>query len=150
MLILSLFVAIVLLILGINLLDVFPSFKKLQLTMPSFIGKKVHNLKSINHILTPALIGVATFFLPCGFTQSMQIYALSTGSFWTGSMVMTFFALGTFPVLALLSFGFAGIHKKAQSGIFFKSAGIVVIFFGVINLINSLVVAGIISPIFNF
>jgi uncharacterized protein len=150
MIILSLLVAFVLLILGINLLDVFPSSKKLQITLPGFIGKKIHNIKNINHTLTPFLIGVVTFFLPCGFTQSMQIYALSTGSFWTGSMVMTFFALGTLPVLALLSFGFMGIHKKAQSGIFFKSAGIVVIFFGIINLINSLVVAGIISPIFNF
>lgn len=146
----SLIVAIILLILGINLLDVFPWAKKLQPTIPNFIGKHVHGLKNINHTLTPLLVGVATFFLPCGFTQSMQIYALTTGSFLTGSLIMFAFALGTLPVLSLLSFSSLGIHKKAQSGVFFKTAGLVVIFFGVFNLINALVAAGIIPPLFNF
>lgn len=148
--VLSFIVAIVLLILGINLLDVFPWAKKLQPTMPSFIGKRVHGLKNVNHTLTPLLVGVATFFLPCGFTQSMQIYTLTTGSFWSGAFIMSAFALGTLPVLALLSFSSLGIHKKAQSGVFFKTAGLVVIFFGIFNLINALVAAGIIPPLFSF
>jgi sulfite exporter TauE/SafE/copper chaperone CopZ len=148
--VLSFIVAIVLLILGINLLDVFPWAKKLQPTMPSFIGKRVHGLKNMNHTLTPLLVGVATFFLPCGFTQSMQIYTLTTGSFLTGALIMGAFALGTLPVLALLSFSSLGIHKKAQSGVFFKTAGLVVIFFGIFNLINALVAAGIIPPLFSF
>ncbi len=148
--ILSLIVALVLLILGINLLDIFPWAKKLQPTMPNFVGKYAHGLKNINHTLTPLLVGVATFFLPCGFTQSMQIYSLTTGSFITGSLIMFAFALGTLPVLSLLSFSSLGIHKKAQSGIFFKTAGLVVVFFGIFNLINALVGAGIIPPIFNF
>ncbi len=147
---LSIIVAIVLLILGINLLDIFPWAKKLQPTMPSFVGKHIHGLKNVNHILTPLLVGVATFFLPCGFTQSMQIYTLTTGSFLTGALIMFSFALGTLPVLALLSFSSLGIHKKAQSGIFFKTAGIIVVFFGVFNLINALVAIGFIPPIFNF
>lgn len=148
--VLSLVVALVLLILGINLLDVFPWAKKLQPTIPSFIGKRVHGLKSMNHTLTPVLVGVATFFLPCGFTQSMQIYTLTTGNFLTGALIMFAFALGTLPVLAILSFSSLGIHKKAQSGIFFKTAGLVVIFFGLFNLINALVAAGVIPPIFSF
>ena len=147
--VLSFIVAIVLLILGINLLDIFPWAKKLQPTMPKFIGTHVHGLKNLNHTLTPVLVGVATFFLPCGFTQSMQIYTLTTGNFWTGAFIMSAFALGTLPVLAILSFSSLGIHKKAQSGVFFKTAGIVVIFFGIFNLINSLVAAGIIPPLFN-
>ena len=148
--VLSLIVAIVLLILGINLLDVFPWAKRFQPTIPNFIGKRVHNLKNVNHTLTPLLVGVATFFLPCGFTQSMQIYTLSTGNFLTGALIMGAFALGTLPVLALLSFSSLGIHKKAQSGVFFKTAGLVVIFFGIFNLINSLVAVGIIPPLFSF
>jgi len=148
--VLSFLVAVVLLILGINLLDIFPSFKKFQPTMPRFISNRVHSVKNLNHSLTPLLVGVITFFLPCGFTQSMQIYALSTGSFWSGATIMISFALGTLPVLAILSFSSLGIHKKAQSGIFFKTAGIVVIFFGLLNLINSLVVIGFLPPLFSF
>jgi sulfite exporter TauE/SafE len=140
----------VLLVLGVNLLDIFPWAKKLQPTMPSFIGKRVHGLKNINHILTPLLVGVATFFLPCGFTQSMQIYTLTTGNFVTGALIMGSFALGTLPILALLGFSSLGIHKKAQSGMFFKTAGLVVIFFGLFNLMSALVAAGILSPLFSF
>ncbi|MDO8590013.1 MAG: sulfite exporter TauE/SafE family protein [bacterium] len=149
-LVLSLAVALVLLILGVNLLDVFPWAKKLQPTLPSFVGKHIHGLKNLNHTLTPLLIGAVTFFLPCGFTQSMQIYTLTTGSFMAGALIMSAFALGTLPVLALLSFSSLGIHKKAQSGVFFKTAGLVVIFFGLFNLVNVLAAAGIIQPIFNF
>ena len=148
--VLNFVVAFVLLILGINLLDVFPWVKKLQLTLPKFMGTHVHGLKQINHTLTPVLIGVATFFLPCGFTQSMQIYALTTGSFITGALTMFVFALGTLPVLALLSFSSLTIHTKARSGIFFKTAGLVVVFFGLFNLHNALVIAGIIPSLISF
>ncbi len=147
---LGLFIGLVMLVLGINLLDIFPWAKKLQPTMPKFIGKRVHGLKNVNHTLTPLLVGIATFFLPCGFTQSMQLYTLTTGSFLTGALLMFAFALGTLPVLALISFSSLGIHKKAQSGVFFKTAGLVVIFFAIFNIINSLVVVGLIPPIFNF
>ena len=149
-LVLGIVVAVVLLILGINLLDIFPWAKKLQLTMPRFVSQKITGLKNFNHTITPLLVGIATFFLPCGFTQSMQVYTLGTGNFWTGGLTMFFFALGTLPVLALLSFSTHGIIKKAQSGTFFKTAGLVVLFFGVFNLINSLAAAGIIPPVFNF
>ena len=148
--VLSFLVGLILLILGINLLDVFPWVKRFQPTLPSFVGKHVHGLKNLNHTLTPLIVGIATFFLPCGFTQSMQIYTLTTGSFYTGAMTMLTFALGTLPVLLILSFSSLGIHKKAQSGIFFKTAGLVVIFFGIFNILGSLAAAGIISPLFNF
>lgn len=142
-------VALVLLILGVNLLDVFPWTKKLQPTLPRFIGKHVQGLKRVNHTLTPLLLSIATFFLPCGFTQSMQIYTLTTGDFMSGALTMFAFALGTFPVLAVLSFSSLAIHAKARSSIFFKTAGLVVIFFGLFNLHNSLVVAGIITSLIN-
>lgn len=149
MFVLNIVVALVLIVLGLNLLDTFPWIKKFQPTMPSFIGKRIHGIKNINHTLTPLLVGVATFFLPCGFTQSMQIYSLTTGSFWAGAVTMLAFSLGTLPVLALLSFSSLGIHKKTQSGVFFKAAGIIVLFFGALNLLNSFVGAGFLPPLFN-
>lgn len=148
--ILGLVIAIVMFILGLNLLDVFPWAKKLQPSMPKFIGKHAHNVSSLNHTLTPLLVGVATFFLPCGFTQSMQLYTLTTGNFITGGLTMLSFALGTLPVLALVSFSSFSIQNSSKSGIFFKSAGLIVIMFALFNLINSLVIVGAIPPVFNF
>jgi len=147
--VLSLIIGIVMLILGINLLDVFPWAKKLQPSMPKFIAKHAHGVSKFNHTLTPLLVGVATFFLTCGFTQSMQLYALTTGSFLTGGLTMLSFALGTLPVLALISFSSFSIPNSSKAGIFFKSAGLIVILFALFNLINSLVVIGAIPPIFN-
>jgi len=100
-------------------------------------------------ILSPLLVGIGTFVLPCGFTQSMQLYALTTGSFMHGALTMFVFALGTFPVLALLSFGSLNVAHKPWKGIFFKTAGIIVIVLALLNLANALATAGIINPLFN-
>lgn len=147
--ILSFIIGIVMLILGINLLDTFHWAKKLQPSMPKFIAKHVHGVSKFNHTLTPLLVGIATFFLPCGFTQSMQLYTLTTGSFVQGGFTMLAFALGTLPVLALISFSSFSIQKSSKAGIFFKTAGLIVIMFALFNLINSLVVIGLIPPLFN-
>lgn len=148
--VLSLVIGLIMLILGVNLLDVFHFTKRLQPSMPKFIAKHAHGVSKFNHTLTPLLVGVATFFLPCGFTQSMQLYTLTTGSFLKGGLTMFSFALGTLPILAIISFSSFSIHNSSKSGIFFKSAGLVVIMFALFNLINSLVVIGLIPPIFNF
>ena len=148
--ILDLFIAIIMLILGINLLDIFHWTKRLQPSMPKFLAKHALGVSKLNHTLTPLLVGIATFFLPCGFTQSMQIYTLSTGSFLKGGLTMLTFALGTLPVLALISFSSLGIQNNSKAGIFFKTAGLIVIMFALFNLINSVTVIGLIPPIFNF
>lgn len=148
--ILSLVIGAVMLILGVNLLDVFPWAKRLQLSMPKFLSRYAYGVSQFNHRLTPFIVGVATFFLPCGFTQSMQLYTLSTGNFLSGALTMSAFALGTLPMLALLSFSSLSIQGSAKSGVFFKTAGLIVILFALFNIINSLVVIGLIPPVFNF
>jgi sulfite exporter TauE/SafE/copper chaperone CopZ len=148
--VLGVIIGLVMLVLGINLLDVFHWSKKIQPSMPKFIGKYAHGISKLNHSFTPFLVGIATFFLPCGFTQSMQLYTLSTGSFMGGAMTMFAFALGTLPVLALISFSSFSIKNSSESGIFFKSSGLIVILFALFNIINSLAAIGIIEPLFNF
>lgn len=147
--IMNLAVGLVMIILGINLLDLVHWTKKLQPVMPKSFSKLTKKTSSSTHFLAPLLIGILTFFLPCGFTQSMQVYSLSTGSFWQGALTMFFFALGTFPVLALLSFGLFSIGNKKISGVIFKTAGLVVIAFAVFNILNGLVAQGIIAPFLN-
>jgi uncharacterized protein len=147
--VLSVIIGLVMLIMGINLLDVFPWAKRLQPGMPKFLSRHAIGVTKLNHTLTPLLVGIATFFLPCGFTQSMQVYTLSTGSFMKGGLTMLAFALGTLPVLALVSFSSYSIGESKRSGIFFKTAGLVVIMFALYNLLNALVIMGFIPPILN-
>ncbi len=142
--ILGLLAALVMLMLGLNLVGV---FEKNKITMPSGI---FNFFRKIEHkTLTPLILGFATFFLPCGFTQSMQVAALSSGSFTAGLMIMLAFVLGTLPMLLLLSFGSVSFAQSKQAPLFFKSAGIVVIGLGLFALLAGLAGLGIIQPLFN-
>lgn len=147
---LNLLIGIVMLILGVNLLDIFHGARKFQLSMPAFVGRHVQELSRANHTLTPLLVGIATFFLPCGFTQSMQLYTLTAGSFLAGALTMLVFALGTLPVLALVSYSSLSVAKSRYKGVFYKTAGLIVIAFALVNFINSFVIIGLIPPIFSF
>ena len=141
---------LVMLIMALNLLDLFDFTKKLQLKMPKFAGKNIIKLSQSDSLLTPVLLGAATFFLPCGFTQSMQLYSLTTGSVLNGAFTMFVFALGTLPVLALISFASIKFSKTMQSGLFYKTAAFLILFFAVFNLISALISIGLIPPILNF
>ena len=50
-------------------------------------------------------IGLLNGLMPCGPLQSMQLYALSTGSFLGGALSMLLFSLGTVPLM----FGFGAL-----------------------------------------
>ncbi len=147
--VLGMAIGLVMLVLGLNLLEIFGWTKRFQPSMPKFLSKRMLGVTELNHTLTPALVGIVTFFLPCGFTQSMQIYTLSTGSFLTGGLTMLSFALGTLPVLALVSFSSMSIKDSPKAGIFFKSAGLIVILFAIFNILNSLAAIGWIAPLFS-
>jgi len=62
---------------------------------------------------------------------------------------MTAFALGTLPMLALLSFGSASFAGSKHAPLFFKTAGVTVIGLGVFALLAGLAGIGIIDPLFN-
>ncbi len=142
--ILGLLASIVMLLLGLNLVGV---FAKNKIALPSGL---FNFFRRIEHkTFTPLVLGFATFFLPCGFTQSMQVSALSSGSFMSGLLIMLAFALGTLPMLVLLSFGSASFAHGKHAPLFFKSAGIIVIGLGLFALLAGLAGLGIINPLFN-
>ena len=142
--ILGIVASLVMLVLGLNLIGV---FVKNKITLSSGIFNFIRGIE--HKTFTPLIIGFATFFLPCGFTQSMQVAALGSGSFISGFMIMFAFALGTLPVLLLLSFGSASFAHGKHAPLFFKSAGVVVIGLGVFALLSGLVGLGIINPFFS-
>ncbi len=142
--ILGILASVVMICLGLNLVGV---FAKNKITLPSGI---FNFFRKVEHkILAPIFVGVGTFFLPCGFTQSMQFAALSSGSFASGVLIMLSFALGTLPMLLLLSFGSASFAQGKHAPLFFKSAGVVVIGLGLFALLAGLAGLGIINPLFN-
>ncbi len=142
--VLGLLAAVIMIALGLNLTGI---FKKSKFTLPGGIFNFFRNVE--HQTFAPLLLGVGTFFLPCGFTQSMQVAALTSGSFISGLLIMLFFALGTLPMLLLLSFGSASFAHSKYAPLFFKSAGIVVIGLGLFALLAGLAGLGIINPLFS-
>ncbi len=136
--ILTIIVGVVMLILGAQLTDAFPRLSSGGLTIPpsvaKFLGIKKHEQKEYSHA-SSALTGALTFFLPCGFTQAMQLYAMSTGNFFSGALIMGTFALGTAPGLLGIG-GLTSILKGALAKKFFKFTGLLVMFLAIFNISN--------------
>ena len=142
--ILGILASFVMIGLGLNLVGV---FEKNTFALPAGI---FNSFRKVEHeTWAPILVVLGTFFLPCGFTQSMQIQALASESFFRGAGIMLFFALGTLPMLALLSFTSVSFANSKYASLFFRSAGIVVIGLGVFALLAGLAGLGIIQPLFN-
>ena len=121
-------VAVIMGWLGLHILGVVPSISSLGIPVPKKLTKRWSELSESNRKSSPLLLGGLSFFLPCGFTQSMQIFAIASGSFWVGATTLFLFALGTVPVL--LTIGITSTWTKTRGVAFLqKSAGIIVIAF---------------------
>lgn len=140
--IITLLVGAVMLLMGLQLINIFPRLNRFKLALPKSVGKFFginQRDKEYSHGQA-MLMGALTFFLPCGFTQAMQLYAISTGNFASGALVMGLFALGTAPGLLSIG-GVTSLIKGNFKERFFKVAGLAVIFFGLFNLNNGYTLA---------
>ncbi len=135
---LTIIVGLVMLILGLQLTEIFPRLSNGRLTLPpalsNLLGIKKYDKKEYRHT-NSAILGALTFFMPCGFTQAMQLYAMSTGSFISGAFIMGTFALGTAPGLLGIG-GLAAAFRGNFAKKFFKFAGVLVVALALFNLLN--------------
>lgn len=141
--VLTLLIGIVMLFLGLKLIGIFPGLDRVNFTVPKSMSRlfgSEHHKREYRH-RNAVFLGAFTFFLPCGFTQSMQILAIGSGSFVEGAFIMGLFALGT--ALGLLGIGgLASAVKGIFARRFFKFAGVAVTLFALFNISNGLNVIG--------
>ncbi|MFZ2681783.1 MAG: sulfite exporter TauE/SafE family protein [Patescibacteria group bacterium] len=133
-------IALLMLTLGVHLMRLLPPGVWF-FAPPAKLTQAITALTTSHNPLIPGVIGVLTFFLPCGFTQSMQLYALSTGSPVQAALIMTVFAIGTLPSLAgisLLASKVTGTSKVRMN----YAVGAVVVALGIANLHNGLTLLG--------
>lgn len=141
--VMTIIVGIVMLVMGLQLVEIFPWANSFKLTLPKSLAKVLglgRHQKEYSH-RGAMIMGALTFFLPCGFTQAMQVYAVSTGNFWGGALVMGAFALGTLPGLLSIG-GLTAALKGVFARRFFKGAGLAVLAFAIFNINNGLNLAG--------
>ena len=92
-------------------------------------------------------MGAITYFLPCGFTQAVQVYALGQASPMQSALTMMIFALGTTPALLLVG-SLGSFTKSGFYNYFMKTMGVIVFMIGFLYFSNFLTLYGInINPI---
>ena len=143
--IITILVSMLMIILGIQLLQVLPWLNRLPIKMPKIFANLIHDQGKIAHTKLYSgafLLGAATFFLPCGFTQALQLYVLSSGSFTDGALIMFAFSLGTLP--AFIGIGAIASAVKGEWQRYFTTfAAVLIIILGVFTLPSGMVLAGI-------
>lgn len=118
----SLFAAVFMIIMGFNISG-FKTFRRFSLNIPLLSANNNNNKN-------PFIVGLLNGLMPCGPLQTMQLYALATGSFISGALSMFFFALGTMPLM--MSFGLIlGSLSKNRTKQILKLSGIIIVALGV-------------------
>ena len=144
--IITIIASLFMIVMGVQLLQIFPWMNKVQLKMPKFIAHKIYDASHQETKKSPSkwssfLFGGSTFFLPCGFTQALQLYVLGKGDFMTGALVMLAFSLGTLPALAGIG-AFTSFAKGKTQRHFTTFSAVLVIILGLFALPNGMALAG--------
>lgn len=133
-------VAVVMGLLGVRLTGLSPRIAAWQFSLPSSWGgwaRRSGQSPRASGLVRPALLGAATFFLPCGFTQAVQVMALTSGSAAEGALLMGAFALGTAPGLFA-----AGTASSAATGargaVALRAVGVLVVAFALVTASGAL------------
>ncbi len=130
--------------LGLQMLGV-RTFRRFQLGLPKFITRSIADEKKFRGKYMPFVMGVLTFFLPCGFTITAQTIALLSASAIQGAVIMGFFALGTAPMLLVIGVSSVKFFSKPHLALVFsKVAGFLVLFFALWNIYSQMNVLGLI------
>jgi len=131
----QIFAGIFMIIMGLNMSG-YSLFRKLNIKLP-WSACSVKNKPK-----TPFLIGVLNGLMPCGPLQTMQLYALGTGSAFNGALSMFLFSLGTVPLM--LTFGaLSGLISKGYTKTLLKFSGILVVVLGLVMGTRGLALAGV-------
>lgn len=140
--IITLFAALYMFVMGLEMLHIAPQWlRAIMPRMPKSLGHKILAQDGRAHKAMPAALGAATFFLPCGFTQALQLYALTTQSAVTSGLLLGAFALGTAP--SLVALGWASHSLKGKFGtLFFRFSGALLVVLGFWNVQNGLTILG--------
>ncbi|MGV8980845.1 urease accessory protein UreH domain-containing protein [Clostridium sp.] len=135
---LQIFAGVFMIMMGLNMSG-YSLFRKFNIKLPWSACSLKKKPK------TPFLVGVLNGLMPCGPLQTMQIYALGTGSAYKGALAMLIFSLGTVPLM--LSFGaLSGIMSKGYTKTLLKFSGILVVVLGMVMGTRGLALAGVNIP----
>ena len=139
----QIFAGLFMIMMGFNMAG-FSTFRKFSIKLPHAA------CKTKNKSGSPFIVGLLNGLMPCGPLQTMQLFALGTGSAVKGALSMFMFAVGTVPLM--LTFGaVSGLLSKGYTKKILKFSGVLIIVLGFIMGNRGLALAGInINPVTAF
>ncbi|HET7763372.1 MAG TPA: sulfite exporter TauE/SafE family protein [Phycicoccus sp.] len=143
--VLVLTVAAVMFLLGVRLTGISPRAAGWTPRLPQGLGRTLGITPGADQSYSTtrtALLGAGTFLLPCGFTQAVQLYALSTGSALQAGTIMAAFALGTTPGLLAVA-AVPEVTSGQRQVTVLRAVGVVVLAFALLNLSGGLNLLGV-------
>lgn len=130
-------------IMGLNILGIFPWLRKLNPRMPKVFASKIHSQKVSNR---PFYIGILNGLMPCGPLQAMQLYALSTGNPIKGAFSMFLFSIGTVPLM--FTFGaFSSLLSKKYTSKMMRVSAVLVMILGLFMFSSGTALSGFYLPV---
>ena len=138
----AVFAGIIMLIMAFNMLGIFKRLRKIKIHMPKglYLG-----LSKLLKGRSSFVIGLLNGLMPCGPLQSMQIYALSTGSIVKGMFSMLLFGMGTVPLM--FGFGlFSGRLNKKYAKYMLTVSAFLIFIMGLHMIGNGLALSGVSLP----
>jgi len=124
---LKLIAGVFMVIMGINMLGIFPWMRKLVPGMPKLFRGKTNIGKQSPVVLRPLIVGLLNGFMPCGPLQSMQIVALVSANPFAGAFSMLMFSLGTVPLMLGLGSVVSALGRKFTASVMNVGATLVVV-----------------------
>ena len=131
-------------IMGLNMLNLFPWLRRFNPRMPKIFARKI-NSEKMGGSRSPLYIGLLNGLMPCGPLQAMQLFALSTGSPVKGALSMLFFSLGTVPLMFGLGALSSFLSKKFTQKMM-KVSAVLVVILGIFMFQNGLGLSGVMIP----
>lgn len=122
--ILKMIAGLFMVIMGINMLNLFPWLRKATIRPPRFLARRISRKKAGSR---PFVVGLLNGFMPCGPLQSMWIVALATGNPLAGALSMLAFSLGTVPLMLGLGSLVSALGKKFTDQVMNIGAVLVVV-----------------------
>ncbi len=141
-------VAVFMVLLGLRLTGLFPRLSGVSLSLPASWSARLGldaKARGPYSDLRTAGLGAATFFLPCGFTQVVQLYAMTTASPLQSGVVMAVFALGTAPGLLAIG-GLPTLATGRHRATVLSVAGVALVVFALVNMSSALSLLGVTTP----
>src|SRR3989339_691211 len=139
---LTLLAAVFMILLGLDMLKIISFAAIIPFGATSNIFRKLEHMLIKDPHKSAFFLGAITYFLPCGFTQATQVYALGLASPWQSALTMAIFAIGTAPAIIFIG-SLRGLLKSTFYQYFMKTVAVGVLILGFYYISNFLAIYGV-------